>query len=55
MKAAVRDALDEAGRDAPAKVRRARDLLREAGGLATAGAGLWTAVRALAAAVGVPF
>ncbi|MEV6441537.1 hypothetical protein [Amycolatopsis sp. NPDC051716] len=27
------------------------DLLRDAGGLATAGAGRWTAVRALAAAV----
>ncbi|MET8848867.1 hypothetical protein [Amycolatopsis sp. NPDC004625] len=57
-KDAVHDALDEVDRDvvrggrgAGAKVR---DLLRDAGGLATAGAGLWTAVRALAAAVGVP-
>ncbi|WP_155848986.1 hypothetical protein [Amycolatopsis vancoresmycina] len=39
------------GRGAGAKVQ---DLLRDAGGLATAGAGLWTAVRALAAAAGVP-
>jgi len=61
-KDAVHDALDEVDRDvvhggtgAGAKVRRAADLLRDAGGLATAGAGLWTAVRALAAAAGVPF
>ncbi|WP_233223381.1 hypothetical protein [Amycolatopsis sp. CA-128772] len=58
----MHDALDEVDRDvvhggpgAGAKVRRARDLLRDAGGLASAGAGLWTAVRALAAVFGVPF
>jgi hypothetical protein len=60
-KDAVHDALDEVDRDvvhggsAGEKVRQARDLLRDAGGLATAGAGLWTAVRALATAVGIPF
>ncbi|GHG06597.1 MULTISPECIES: hypothetical protein [Amycolatopsis] len=61
-KDAVHGVLDEVDRDVVhggggvgAKVRRARDLLRDAGGLATAGAGLWTAVRALAAAAGVPF
>ncbi|WP_370962926.1 hypothetical protein [Amycolatopsis sp. cg9] len=58
-KEAVHDALDEVDRDvvrggSAGAAQRVRELLRDAGGLATAGAGLWTALRALAAAVGVP-